>query len=64
LTAHLKAIEQKEANSSNRSRQQEINSGLKSAKLKEKELHKESTKPGTVLFCFVLFCFSKKKKKR
>ena len=46
LTAHIKALEQKEANSPKRSRQQEINSGLKSTKWKQKELFKESTKPG------------------
>jgi hypothetical protein len=45
LTAHLKVIEQKEANSPKKSRQQEINSGLKSTKWKQKELYKESTKP-------------------
>jgi hypothetical protein len=39
LTAHLKALEQKEANSAKRSRLQEIsNSGLKSTKRKQKEL--------------------------
>jgi hypothetical protein len=46
LTAHLKAPEQKEKNSPKRSRWQEINSGLKSTKWKQKELYKESTKPG------------------
>jgi hypothetical protein len=47
LTAHLKALEQKEANSPKRSRLQEIsNLGLKSTKWKQKELLKESTKPG------------------
>jgi hypothetical protein len=47
LTAHLKALEQKEANSPKRSRLQEIiNSRLKSTKWKQKELYKESTKPG------------------
>jgi Rps23 Pro-64 3,4-dihydroxylase Tpa1-like proline 4-hydroxylase len=46
LTAHLKALEQKEANLPKRSRQQEIsNSGLKSTKWKQKELYKESIKP-------------------
>jgi hypothetical protein len=38
LTAQIKAIEQKEANSPGRNRQQEINSGLKSTKRKQKEL--------------------------
>jgi hypothetical protein len=47
LTAHLKALEQKEAISPNRSRQQEIiKLGLKSTKWKQNELYKESTKPG------------------
>jgi hypothetical protein len=32
LTTHLKALEQKEGNTSKRSRGQEINSGLKSTK--------------------------------
>ena len=47
LTEHLKALEQKEANSPKRSRWQEINSGLKSTKWKQKELFKESIKSGT-----------------
>jgi hypothetical protein len=38
LTACLKALEQKEANSPKRSRGQEINSGLLSTKWKQKEL--------------------------
>ena len=42
LTTHLKALEQKEANSSKRSKWQEINSGAKSTKWKQ-ELFKEST---------------------
>ena len=46
LTVHLEALEQKEANSPKRSRWQEINTGLKPTKRKEKELFKESTKPG------------------
>jgi hypothetical protein len=46
LTAHLKALEQKEANTPKRSRRQEINSGLKSTKLKQKELYKELIKAG------------------
>ena len=48
LTAHLKALEQKEANSPQRSRLQgkKSNSGLKSTKWKQKELFKESPKPG------------------
>jgi hypothetical protein len=46
LTAHLEALELKEANSPKRSRWQEItNSGLKTTKWKQKELFKESTKP-------------------
>ena len=44
LTAHLKALEQKEANSPKRSRGQEINSGAKSTKWKQEELFKESNK--------------------
>jgi hypothetical protein len=46
LTAHLKALEQKEGNAPKRSRPQEINSGLKSTMWKQKELFKESTKQG------------------
>ena len=47
LTAHLKALEQKEANRPKRNRRQEIiKLELKSIKLKQKELQKESTKPG------------------
>ena len=44
LTAHIKALEQKEASSPTRSRLQEINSGAKSTKWKQEELFKESTK--------------------
>jgi hypothetical protein len=44
LTTHLKALEQKEANSPKRNRRQEINSGAKSTKWKQEELFKESTK--------------------
>jgi hypothetical protein len=44
LTAHLKALEQKEANEVE-SRIQP-NSGLKSTKWKQKELYEESSKPG------------------
>jgi hypothetical protein len=43
LTAHLEALELKEANSPKRSRWQKINSGLKSTRWKQKELFKEST---------------------
>jgi hypothetical protein len=50
LTAYLKAQKQKEAYSPKRSKQQEINSGLKSTKRKQKELFKESTKPGAGSF--------------
>jgi hypothetical protein len=46
--AHLKALEQKEANTPKRSRLQETNSGLKSTKQKQKELYKEVTKLGAV----------------
>jgi hypothetical protein len=47
LTTHPKAVEQKEANSPKRSRQEEIiNSGVKSTKWKQGELFKESTKRG------------------
>ena len=48
LTAYLEALELKEANSPKRSRWQEIikNPWLKSTKWKQKELFKESTKPG------------------
>jgi hypothetical protein len=44
LTTHLKALEQREANSPKRSRQQEIKSGAKTTKWKQEELFKESTK--------------------
>ena len=45
LTTHLKALEQKEANSPKRSRQQEIiKLRAKSTKWKQEELFKESTK--------------------
>jgi hypothetical protein len=58
LTAHLKVLEQKEENSTKRSRWQEIiKFRLKSTKWKQKELYKESTKLGSVGFFFVcLFC--------
>ena len=59
LTAHLRAVEQKEANSPKRNRWQEIIK-LKAEmnQVERKELYKESTKPVAVfLFCFVLFCF-------
>jgi hypothetical protein len=46
LTAHLEALELKEANSPKRSRWQVINPWLKSTKWKQKELFKLSTKPG------------------
>jgi hypothetical protein len=44
LTAHLDTLELKEANSPKRSRQQEINLGLKSTRWKQKELFKEPNK--------------------
>ena len=48
LTAHLKALEQKEANSPKRSRQQEIVIlRPKINQSKQKELFKESAKPGS-----------------
>jgi CRISPR/Cas system-associated endoribonuclease Cas2 len=48
LTAHLKVLEQKEANSTKRIRQQEIiKLRLISTKWNQKELYKESTKPGS-----------------
>jgi hypothetical protein len=47
FTTHLKALEEKEANSPKRSRLQEIiRSGAKSTKWKQEELFKESTKGG------------------
>jgi hypothetical protein len=47
LAAHLKAPAQKEAKSPKKSRQQEIiKLRAKSTKWKQKELYKESTKPG------------------
>jgi hypothetical protein len=51
LTAHLKALEQKEANSPKRSRQQEIiKLGAEINRIETKELYKESTKPGAGSF--------------
>jgi thiamine biosynthesis lipoprotein ApbE len=44
LTTHLKALEKKEANSSNRSRLQEINHTQGEINQVEKELFKESNK--------------------
>ena len=47
LTAHLKALGQKEANTPIEVEgRKSSNSGLKSTRLKQKELYKESTKPG------------------
>jgi hypothetical protein len=47
LTAPLKALEQKEANSPKRSRQQEIiKLWAEINQVKQKELYKESPKPG------------------
>ena len=46
LTELLEALELREANSPKRSRWQVINPWLKSTKWKQKELFKESTKPG------------------
>jgi hypothetical protein len=47
LTAHLKALEQKEANSPKRSRQQEIiKLRAEINQVETKELFKDSTKPG------------------
>ena len=47
LTTHLKALEQKEANSTKSSRRQEIiKLGVKSTKWKQEELFKESTNQG------------------
>jgi hypothetical protein len=47
LTAHLKVLQQKEANTPKRSRWQEIiKLGLNSTKSKQRELYKESTKLG------------------
>jgi hypothetical protein len=46
LIEHVEALQLKEANSPKRSRGQEIISGLKSTKWRQKELYKESTKPG------------------
>jgi hypothetical protein len=45
LTAHLKALEQKEENTSNRSRRQEIIKLRAEIHQVETELYKESTKP-------------------
>jgi hypothetical protein len=47
LTTHLKALKQKEANTPKRSRQQEIiKLRAEINQVKQKELYKESTKPG------------------
>ena len=47
LTAHLKALEQKEANSPKRNRRQEtIKLRTEINQVETKELYKESTKPG------------------
>jgi hypothetical protein len=46
LATHLEDLELKEANSPKRSRRQEIHSGMKSTKWKQKELLKDSTKAG------------------
>ena len=47
FTVHLKAVEQKEAKSLKRSRQQEIiKLGAEINRIETKELYKESTKPG------------------
>jgi hypothetical protein len=46
LTTHLKALDQKEANSPKRSRRQKIKSGVKLKKWKKEELFKEPTKRG------------------
>jgi hypothetical protein len=61
LGIHLKVLEQKQANTSKRSRQQEINSGLKSTKWKQKEVYKESIKPRAVFFFFFFSFFFLKK---
>jgi hypothetical protein len=51
LTAHLKALDQKEANTHKRSRRQEINKpraeiNQVGEKKREREIYKESAKPG------------------
>jgi hypothetical protein len=47
LTAHLKALEKKEENLPRAGDgRKQSNSGLKSTKWKQKELYKESNKPG------------------
>ena len=47
LTAHVKALFQKEANSPSRSRRQEIiKLRAESIKMKQREPYKKSTKPG------------------
>jgi hypothetical protein len=46
LIAHVKALEQKEANTPMKNRLLEISSGLKSIMWKQKELYKRSTKRG------------------
>jgi len=48
MTAHVKALEQKEANTLKRSRRQEIiKLGAEISQVEKKELYKESTKPET-----------------
>jgi hypothetical protein len=57
LIAHLKALEQKESNSTKRSRRQEIiKLRAEISQIETKELYKELTKPGAV-FVFILFYF-------
>jgi hypothetical protein len=51
LTAHLKALEQKEANTPKRSRRQEIiKLWAEINQIEQKELYKESPKPGAISF--------------
>jgi hypothetical protein len=58
LTAHLKALEQKGANSSKRSRLQDIiKLRAEINQVEQKELYKESTKPGAGFFGFLVFLF-------
>jgi hypothetical protein len=52
LTAHLKALEQKEANSPKRSRQEEIIKLRAAINKKETKRCIQRTKPGTVFFFF------------
>ena len=67
LTVHLKALNQKEANSPKRSRWQEkikLRGKINQVGKKKKVLHRESTKPGAVFGFWFLFLFFFRKSTR